>query len=385
MPAPPWPSSATGMAETVAMRTVGVEEELLLVDAETGVPVAVADAVLRLDPDRRRRADAAPGGTVDVELQQQQIETDTTPCSDLTDLGNQVREARHRADQLARRRGARVAALGTSPLPSSPEVTAKPRYLAMIEQYGLVTLDQLTCGCHIHVSVDSADEGVGVLDRIRVWLPTLLALSANSPFWQGRDSGYASYRSQAWNRFPTAGPNDVFGSAVGYTALVDGLLRSGVALDSGMIYFDARLSAHYPTVEIRIADICLDAEDAILIAALTRALVDAAARDWAAGRPPPVMATTLLRAATWRAARSALSGDLLDPFSGLPRPAAEVVASLVAHVAPALDATGDRAQVDQTLSRLLARGPGATRQHELFARSADLHRLVLDAADLTLR
>ena len=97
------------------------------------------------------------------------------------------------------------------------------------------------------------------------------------------------------------------------------------------------------------------------------------------------MATTLLRAATWRAARSALTADLLDPFSGLPRPAVEVVASLVAHVAPALDATGDRAHVDRALSRLLARGPGATRQHELLARSADLHRLVLDAADHTLR
>jgi carboxylate-amine ligase len=327
----------------------------------------------------------SPGGTVDVELHQQQIETDTRPSESLTDLRRQVRDARLRTDRLARATGARIAALGTSPLPVDPQVTGRPRYGAMVEHFGLTTVEQLSCGCHVHVSVESDDEAVAVLDRIRVWLPVLLALSANSPFWQGLDSRYASYRSQVWSRFPTAGPSQLFGSAAGYHALVDSLLGSGVALDAGMIYFDARLSARYPTVEIRVADVCLDADDAILVAALARALVETAAAEWRSGRPAPEMATQLLRAATWRAGRSALDGDLLDPFSGAPVTAWDAVAALVAHVAPALEDSGDRPYVEESLSRLRTRGPGAAVQREMLERSGDLHQLVLDAADFTLR
>lgn len=375
------------MPKTDPMRTVGVEEELLLVDADTGAPRAVADAALRrADPrDADPSDDDVPGGTVDVELHQQQIETDTRPSESLTDLRQQVRAARLRADRLARATGARVTALGTSPLPVDPEVTAKPRYGAMVEHFGLTAVEQLSCGCHVHVSVESADEGVGVLDRIRVWLPVLLALSANSPFWQGLDTRYASYRSQVWSRFPTAGPSQLFGSAAGYQALVDALLDSGVALDAGMLYFDARLSARYPTVEIRVADVCLDADDAILVAALARALVETAAREWRSGHPAPEMASQLLRAATWRAGRSALDGDLLDPFSGAPLPAWDVVAALIAHVGAALQDSGDRPFVEDSLSRLRTRGPGAAVQREMLERSGDLHQLVLDAADYTLR
>jgi len=152
-----------------------------------------------------------------------------------------------------------------------------------------------------------------------------------------------------------------------------------------MIYFDARLSASYPTVEIRIADVCLDAEDAVLIAGLARALVETAARDWRAGVPAPEMATELVRVAGWRAGRSGLDADLVHPGSGTPRPAAEVVAALIAHVAPALDAAGDRAGVVDAVTRIYARGTGSTLQRRLLERSNDLHHLVLDAADHTLR
>ena len=203
-----------------------------------------------------------------------------------------------------------------------PELTVKPRYQAMVETYGLTTAEQLTCGCHVHVGVDSPEEGVAVLDRIRIWLPVILALTANSPYWQGVDSGYASFRSQAWTRLPTAGPTDAFGSAEHYHAEVDRLLRTGVAQDLGMIYFDARLSHHLPTVEIRIADVCLYRDDSLLVAALVRALVETAARDWRAGTAAPAVATSVLRLATWRAGRSGLDGDLLDPVHGTaaPRP-----------------------------------------------------------------
>ena len=125
-------------------------------------------------------------------------------------------------------------------------------------------------------------EGVAVLDRIRGWLPCLLALSANSPFWQGHDSGYASFRSQVWGRWPSAGPTGLFGSAETYHATTRAMIASRTILDLGMVYFDARLSAQHPTVEVRVADVCLDADDAVLMAGLVRALVDTAARSWRA-------------------------------------------------------------------------------------------------------
>src|ERR671914_1133616 len=139
--------------------------------------------------------DLRNGGEIVTELQQQQIEVKTRPAATLAELSDELRDGRRRADDLAVRTGARIAALATSPLPVTPETSPDSRPRAMARHFGLTTAEQLTCGCHVHVEVASDDEGVGVLDRARVWLPVLLALSANSPFWQGVDSGYASFRS----------------------------------------------------------------------------------------------------------------------------------------------------------------------------------------------
>lgn len=353
------------------MRTVGVEEELLLVDPETGAPVAVAGSVL------------AGADGLEAELQQQQIEIGTEPCESLTQLAEQLRHWRAAAAASAERSGALIVATGTSPVPVVPELTVEPRYRAMVETFGLTTAEQLTCGCHVHVGVDSAEEGVAVLDRIRVWLPVILALTTNSPYWQGVDSGYASFRSQAWTRLPTAGPTDPFGSAERYHAEVERLLRTGVALDLGMIYFDARLSHHLPTVEVRIADVCLFRDDALLVAALVRAMVDTAAHDWRAGTAAPPADTSVLRLATWRAGRSGLEGDLLDPIDGRPLPARQVLADLVEHVGEALADNGDETVVADLLEALLDRGTGALHQRRWLQQNHHLGAMVLRMAELT--
>ena len=202
----------------------------------------------------------------------------------------------------------------------------------MAEAFGLTAQEQLTCGCHVHVQIDSDEEGVAVLDRIQPWLAGLLALSGNSPFWQGLDSSYASFRYQAWGRWPCSGPTEWFGSAQAYQATVAQMVATGTLLDSGMVYFDARLSQHYPTLEVRIADVCLRHEDAVLIAALVRALVETEGRAWQQGTPPLRMRTELLRLAAWRASRSGLDGELIDPRTGRPGGAAAVTALLLAHV-----------------------------------------------------
>jgi carboxylate-amine ligase len=361
------------------MRRLGVEEELLLVEEHSGVPAAVAGTLLGSEPTDSiddRTTDQQPGGEVGAELQQQQIEIDTRPTATLTDLRDQLRDGRRRADELAAGTGARIAALATSPVPVTPETTPTSRYLAMAEHYGLTTAEQLTCGCHVHVEVASDDEGVGVLDRIRVWLPVLLAVSTNSPFWQGTDTGYASFRSQAWNRFPSAGPTQRWGSAAAYHREVGRMVSSGVLLDRHMAYFDARLSDRYDTVEIRVSDVCLSVDDTVLVAALARALVETAAAEWAEGMRAPDVSSGLLRLATWRAGRSGLAGELLDPLALRPRPAHEVAEQLLEHVGPALRACGDAEEVADAWQNLRTRGTGADFQRQVWQDSGDLAEVV---------
>ncbi|GAB3616275.1 glutamate--cysteine ligase [Okibacterium endophyticum] len=366
------------------MRTVGVEEELLLVSAESGRPRSVARRILRdaVTADDKT-SPQRPGGSLEHELQQQQLETDTPPHTLMSALGDDIRVWRKRAIEAARDAGARVVASGTSPMPVEPRIMPDERYKRMAEHFGLTASEQLTCACHVHVAIESADEGVGVLDRVRNWLPTLVALSANSPFWRGHDTSYASFRSQAMIRWPTAGPTDVFGSANEYRALVDSMLQSGVILDEGMLYFDARLSSHYPTVEIRVADVCPEVDDAVLISALCRALVDTASDAWAAGAPPAPVPTAMLRFANWQAGRYGVEGDLLDAVSMKPRPAREVIASLVDHVRDALRGNGDEALVEAQIEQVLTRGTGSRRQRDVLAKTGQLADVVADLVRVT--
>ncbi|MER7609015.1 glutamate--cysteine ligase [Nocardioides sp. NPDC127503] len=367
------------------LRTVGVEEELLLVDAETGAPRSVASEVLRV---ARQHGDTEveageAGGSVGPEMQEQQVETDTPAEEYLGLLEQDLRRWRDKARAAAAEAGALILASGTTPLPVHPRTFADERYAAMTEQFGLTATEQLTCGCHVHVSVDSDDEAVGALDRIRTWLPVLLAVSANSPFWQGGDSGYASYRSQAMTRWPTNGPTEIYGSAQAYADHLRRLLETGVPLDEGMAYFDARPSRHYPTLEVRVADVCLDSRDAVLVAALARALVETGAREWAEGRPPDPVSVAVLRLAMWQAGRHGITGDLLDPRTHRPRPAREVVESLLEHIGPALRDSGDLVRVEKGIGRIFTSGTGSSTQRRIRDEEGRLDRAVVRLAELT--
>ena len=344
-----------------------------------------------------RQADSGPGGgpgagaaasdaaqALESELQLQQLETNTQPCHTLDELGREIRRCRALAADAAGHAGVQVAALGTSPVVVEPELTDTSRYKKMADAFGLTAYEQLTCGCHVHVQVSSAEEGIAALDRIGPWLAVLLALSANSPFWQGRDSAYASFRYQAWGRWPNAGPTGVFGSAQAYQDTVRQMVRTGTVLDSGMIYFDARLSERYPTLEIRISDVCLRADDAVLIAALARALVETAARAWRQDRPVREVRPELLRLAAWRASRSGMADVLLNPATGLPEQPAAVVGLLLEHISDALADAGDADTVTDLLAAVLQRGNGAAFQRSAYRRSGRLPEVVSSAAAATV-
>ena len=363
------------------MRTFGVEEEFLIVDPDSGYPLPLAGEILRLhDPGPQVVNHPGPLQMLAAELHQEQLEVITHPHESLSGLAAEIRAGRAYADSLARKAGARIAALATSPLPVTPHPTRNDRYDALLEKHALTAREQLTSGYHVHVSVGSDEEGVAVLDRIRSWLPPLIALSSNSPFWNGTDSGYASFRTQAWNRWSTAGPTDVFGSAQAYHSLVENLADTGVVTSPD---FDARLSSRHPTVEIRVADVCLDARDAALIAALVRALVETAGREWAAGQPPDMVPAAILRQGAWRASRWGMDGELLHPVLRRPATARNVFAALHGHVRDALDEAGDAAYVAESLQRILTQGTGANHQRQAFARRGRLTDVVSQATGLT--
>lgn len=342
-----------------------------------GAPIARAQAMLdEAHPDN---------GPLEAEFMEEQIETATEPLDSLTDLAAAIRAGRAGAQKAAARQDAHIVAVATSPLPIIGTTVSKVRYLRAREEFGLTAREQLTNGCHVHVSVADDAEGVAVLDRIGPWLSTLVALSANSPFWQGDDTGFASFRSQVWARWPTAGPTRVFGTPEAYHAAVEALVATGTILDKAMVYFDARLSSKYPTVEIRVADVCLDASTAALLAGLARGLVETAARDAESGHPVPYAPTELLRTAHWRAGRSGLTGDLVDPRTFRPAPAHDVIGALVDYVRDALVDAGDLDLVTDTLGALWSRGNGAARQLAWAAETDhDLGKVALKAAEATL-
>ncbi|MFD7867737.1 glutamate--cysteine ligase [Streptomyces sp. NPDC059783] len=360
------------------VRTVGVEEELLLVDPRTGEPRARSTAVLAV----AERRSAGPSA-FEEELQHEQLEFATTPHTRMRDLAEEIRRTRAEAAQSAAAAGAAVVALATSPVLVQPSLGDGERHTWLADRFGETTQEQLTCGCHVHVSVESDEEGVGVLDRVRVWLPVLLALSANSPFWQGRDTAYDSYRSRVWGRWPSAGPVEVFGSARGYHDQVRALMETDVLRDPGMLYFDARLSHRYPTVEVRVADVCLNPDDTVLLATLVRGLVETAARAWRAGDPPDATGVSLLRMAAWQAGRCGLGGDLLHPATMRPEPARAVLDALLAHTADALENSADRRAAEKALSAVRERGTGARTQRQVFARTGGLGSMVAECVSLT--
>ena len=270
---------------TVTKRTVGVEEELMLVGHD-GTPIARAQDVL---------GSAEPAdGPLEHEFMEEQIETAMPLRTTLEEIAAAIREGRAGAQAAAERHDARIAALGTSPLAFAGTTVGKLRYLTARAAFGLTAREQLTSGCHVHVGVASDVEGVAVLDRIGPWLAPLLALSANSPYWMGDDSGYASFRSQVWSRWPTAGPTRLFGTPE-VPRRRAGPRRDGHDPGPGDGVLRRPPVGALPDLGDRVADARLSADTATLLAALARGLVETAAR--AADSPAPDVPVEILRTA----------------------------------------------------------------------------------------
>jgi carboxylate-amine ligase len=228
--------------------------------------------------------------------------------------------------------------------------------------------------------VADPEAAIQIVNRARTWLPTLLALTGNSPFWQGADSGYASFRTVVWQRWPTAGTPGTFGSRADYDELVETLLATGAIDDPARIYWDIRPSAKFDTVEFRVADANLTVDESVMTAGLVRALVVACHRHVVDDEPWPDPRMELRRAAMWRAARFGLDGPLVDLGGCRSRPAKEMVDRLLDFLRPALVDLGDWERVRALVAAVVDGGTGAVRQRRAFERAHGLE----DVVDLVL-
>ncbi|MFC7385173.1 carboxylate-amine ligase [Sphaerisporangium rhizosphaerae] len=342
---------------------MGVEEEYLVVDPATREVSPWGARIVE-------RAAVTMGDRVCTEITKFQVEAKTAPCAGVAELEGQLRRMRAAVAAAARDEGLALVASGTAVLGQvvPPPINDDPRYGVGVATYRALHDELSICAGHVHVHLPDRERAVLVGNHVRPWLPVLIALMANSPFWAGRDTGYASWRTLSWGKWPVAGPPPYFGSLREFDETIAALTEMGALVDPGTIFWDVRPSARLPTLEIRVTDVPATAEESALLAALVRALVVVSLERVERGDPGPPLPAERLRVAYWRAARDGLDGHGVDPVTGRLRPAAELPGVLLEHVRHALAATGDLDLVTRRLGRLAATGTGAARQRAAHAR-----------------
>lgn len=354
--------------------TIGVEEEYFVVDADTRALRPRGDQVLSA-------ARPQLGQLVEPEMNRAQVETSTPVSDTLDEIETHLRRLRGALMAAAEESDSHIVALGTHPFSEwlGQQTTPKRRYEELDDTYQQLAWEQLVCGCHVHVAVDDAEMAIQVMNHTRPWLPVLRALTTNSPFWQGVDTGYASYRMTLFDRWPTAGTPPLLAGRAAYDDIVASLVSTDTIPDASKLYWDVRPSVQYPTLEFRVADVCLTVDEAVMIAGLVRALVRTSAAAIERGMPPAEPTQDLLRAARWRASRFGVDDTLVDVHARTARPADEVVGLLLGHIEDDLRDHDEWDAVIPVAKAVVARGPGSSRQRAALAAGGDFTSVV-DAA-----
>ena len=337
----------------------GIEEEYFLADATTrDTPrqtKSFHDAV------RSRQS------TVERELLAAQVEVATAPTESPATARAQLLELRAGLAEIGRDHGLLVLASGTQPLArwNGQRQTKKQRYDRLMQQMQMLGQRNLVCGMHVHVEVPRPTERVDLMNRMLPFTPMLLALSASSPFWQGRDTGLAAYRLSVWGEMPRTGLPDLFADAADFDRYVAAMTRSGAITDASFLWWTLRPSIRYPTLELRVADSCTRLDDTLGVAALYRCLVRLVDRSPALNRKQTGAARAITAENLWRAQRDGIRAAFLDmdgttvPFSsGL-----DELLSQVGEDAAALDCEADL----DGLRTIAAKGTSADRQLAVFA------------------
>jgi glutamate---cysteine ligase / carboxylate-amine ligase len=335
--------------------TVGVEEEYQLVDARSGSLRSRARAVLATDWT----------GEMKPEMLANSIEVGTSVCQTTEELRSDLARLRFQAAIAAEADGLRVVATGVHPFapPGKQQFISSPVYDRLREEYRSLAYQQSIFGLHVHVGVPAEHDRVPIMNAVRHYLPHMLAISASSPLHGGQDTGYASFRSILWRRWPRSGPPPRLRDFAEYRRILDALVGTGWIDAPGRIYWELRPHHVYPTLEFRVADVTLRMEDTLLIAALTRCLVVAAA-EGALPEPdlPLALQQVILNENGWKASRDGLEAEFLVPHGGsvVVRPVSAVLEDLVERLADVAQRLGDTDAL-ALLPSLMERGDAARR------------------------
>jgi carboxylate-amine ligase len=352
--------------------TIGVEEEYQIIDPQTRQLCARSQRILPT-------AQSALGDkVVQLEFRESQIEVVTPICRSLWDVRTQLLHSRGKVIAAAAKESNQIAAAGTHPFSHWQEqsLTPKASYQELMQNYQLLMHELVTFGYHVHVGISDREMAIRVMNRARVWLAPMLALSASSPFWLGIDTGYASYRAMLIARLPMAGPPLLFESYAEYQAVVQSLIATKIIQEATQICWDIRLSERFPTLEFRISDMCVTIDEAVMIAGLARALVQMCYEQALLQTPYKAMRPELLRAAHWCAARSGLDAELIDVDAERSIPARELIEKFLEFVRPALREFGEWDEVYSIAQEILLRGTRAAQQRDIYKRTGSLEDVV---------
>ena len=360
--------------------TLGVEEEYMLLDGETLDLVQHVETVLAATAGHELEARVNP------ELMQSVLEIATPVCRTPAEVEGELRKLRGYVTELAAEQGMRVGSAGTHPfsLFERQRITARDRYRHLVDQLQYIARRELIFGLHIHVAVDDAEKAVKVVNGLLAHLSSLLALSANSPFWRGEATGLSSSRQMVFAAFPRSGPPPRFRDYADYAEVVGQLEKTGCIADYTHIWWDIRLHPRFGTVEIRICDAVTHVEDAVALAAFCQALVKLYCERYAVGAEIPSYHRILTTENKWLAARYGLEAPVMDLATGRRNrmPVAQLIRRTLKEIEPHARELGSDRELEG-IREILAKGNGSDRQRRIWNANRDLVEVVRELADVT--
>jgi carboxylate-amine ligase len=359
--------------------TVGIEEEFQIVDPETRDLRSSVTEILAQGGERLK-------DQLKKEMFQAMVEVGTEICDDVEQARAEIIQLRRTVAELAEAAGGRLVASGTHPFGNwqNMDITDDERYVSLTEQLQEIARSIAVYGLHVHVGVDDRDHSIELMNEARYFLPHILALSVNSPFWEGRNTGIKSYRSVIWGRMPRSGIPDSFRSWDDYRAFVDMLIATHSIDEPKKIWWDIRPHPKFSTLEFRVCDMPTRVEETIALAALFQAVVAKLSRLRSRNLGFRIYQRSLIAENRWRAMRFGLDGQLIDFGKQCEVPMRELGEELLEFVDDVVDDLGSRAAME-TVQHILRHGTGADRQLAVYERTNDLRAVVDYLADETMR
>ena len=351
--------------------TIGIEEEYQTIDPET------RDLRSHIDTEIISKGKMLLKEAVKAEMHQSVVEIGTGICRDIKEAATELKDLRLRICDLARQNGLRLASAATHPFADwrKQDIYPDPRYHTIVQDLKMVARANLIFGLHVHIGVEDRETAIHLMNQARYFLPHILVLSTNSPFWQGMDTGLKSYRCKVFDKFPRTNIPDVFRSYSEYENFVNLLVKTNCIDNAKKIWWDIRLHPNFPTLEVRICDVPLRVQETIAITALIQATMLKIYRLHESNMSFRIYPRALLMENKWRAVRYGLDGKLIDFGKQTEVPARDLIYEYMNFVDDVVDELGSREEIDY-IHRIVQEGTGADRQLRIYQETGDLTKVV---------